>query len=67
MTWTEIGQKIQEARTLKGWSRRYLGRIIGLSEQSITSLEGGYANRIPAGKFAAVLALLGMKITLGAV
>ena len=67
MTWTEIGQQIQAHRVLKGWSQKYLARIVDLSEQSVKGLENGYAGSIPTRKFAAVLALLGMKITLGAV
>jgi DNA-binding XRE family transcriptional regulator len=62
--WGQLGQQIQAARQLKGWSRRYLGCIVGLGEQSIVSLEGGYGHRIPAGQFVAVLFLLGFQISL---
>jgi transcriptional regulator with XRE-family HTH domain len=65
MTWKEIGQQVRAARQLKGWNARYLGRIVGLSTQSIISLEGGYGHRIPSGQLAAVLTLLGLRVTLG--
>ena len=65
MTWEQLGEQIRAARQLKGWSRRYLGQIVGLGEQSIVSLEGGYGHRIPAGQFMAVLRLLGFELKFG--
>lgn len=65
MNWKVLGQQIKAARQLKGWSRRYLALIVGLGEQSIVNLEGGYGHRIPAGPFMAMLKLLGFEIKLG--
>ena len=66
MTWTEIGQQVQKARKQKEWSTQKLAHIAGLPKREIASLERGHGYNISAGRFVAILSLLGLQVTLGA-
>ena len=66
MFWKETGKQVQEARKKKDWSTQKLAHITGLPKREIASLERGHGYNISAGRFVAILSLLGLQVTLGA-